>query len=239
MAWPKKSKSSQPKTYTSIGDAPVDAACRQLGLQMQRACAVLTEYTHTFDQTLEMLFEPSDLAKAYAAKGVVVDPASTVSLQNILPNVTLIMDFSKQKAVTLAAGPLRPQPGKIAPLLMYITEVEKIYLQYEAVKAMLRWLNRNATPGAIRYYWPTALKLCPDAYAFEDLTEVPSRYKEPQGINARLQLLRDTAATVAASTMLPEGEPRIRGAMWLMFQQRRVAISDEVYYNTDILTVNI
>ncbi len=82
-------------------------------------------------------------------------------------------------------------------LLDAVAQIRTIYEEFEVAKYVLRWFNSNATPGAIRYYWPTALTLCPHSPALQAMQETPTRFSEPEGISERLPLIRESAGTVA------------------------------------------
>lgn len=222
---------------SSIGEAHVEKAVVQLSRTCAATVATMTRYIPSREETLPMLFRDDDLAKLAAVRGM-VDPMCNIGRYTINPGVVLDIKFTDAKVPTIELGrlyllaPLALPPR--APLLSYIAEVKAIHDKFEEVKAVLRWFNREATPGAIRYYWPTALELCPEAPAFAALQEVPTRYHNPPKISSWLQPIRDAAATVAGSLLLPvDARPRIRDKMWLTFAPTTVHLANEVFYTTD------
>lgn len=218
---------------SSIGDGYVDEAVAKLNLTCGAAVATMTRYTQSREETLPMLFRDDDLAKLEAVLGM-VDPSMNQEGYIVQPDVILTVSYAGAKVPTIERGRLYLQPDRIAPLLSYIAEVKAIHDKFEEVKAVLRWFNRNATPGAIRYYWPTALELCRKAPAFDALQEVPTRYHNPPKISSWLQPIKDAAATVAGSLLLPgDARPRIRDKMWLTFATTTVHLANEVFYATD------
>ena len=122
----------------------------------------------------------------------------------------------------------------------FIEDVAAIHFQFEEVKGVLRWLNRNATPGAIRFYFPSVLKLCPTSLAFADLQHVPARYSNPQHIGSWIEPIKTAAATVAGSALLPTGvEPRPRSKMRLTFPMTTVNPDVNAAYRTDQIIYHI
>jgi hypothetical protein len=196
----------------------------------------MTHYPHSREGTLPMLFRDDDLAKLEAVRGM-VDPMSDTEVYGIAPDVHLTINYKEARVPTIDANRLFMQQDRITPLVSFIAEVKAIHDKFEEVKAVLRWLNCNATPGAIRYYWPTILELCPNSPAFADLQNVPTRYHNPPGIHNWLQSIRDAAATVAGSLLLPsDAAPRLKKQMWLTFASTTVHLGSEILYITDQMT---
>lgn len=221
---------------SSIGDLHVSNAGDALNRTCAATIAEMTSYGRTREQTLPMLFRDDDLDKLKAVRGMVKTSGDTRGYQ-IQPSVTLFIDYEEALLPAIEAGRLYIQPDRVGPLLTYIAEVKAIHDRFEEVKGVLRYLNRNATPGAIRYYWPAALKLCPNTTAFADLVEVPSRYTIPPKIGDWMQSLKDAAATVTGSLMLPQtATPRTRNTMWLTFSSARVRLTLDANYLTDQMT---
>jgi len=236
------SRRHQPKPdhgRDSIGHVQVENAVTALNRTCATAVAVMTTYEFTREATLPMLFRDDDLEKLRQVRGMVT-PMSTIQAYDLGPNVTLGINYDGALVPTVTRERLAIYPERVLPLAAYIAEVKAIHEKFEEVKAVLRWLNRNATPGAIRYYWPTALQLCPHSTAFRDLQQVPTRYDVPRGISDWLPSIRDAAVTVAGSLLLPNtATPRIRNTMWLNFGPYRIHPSLENAYTTDAMTYYI
>ncbi len=115
--------------------------------------------------------------------------------------VTLSIDFQSASVVTPTTDAWEPQPD-CGPFIDAITQMKAVYEAWCRVGHMLNWLDANATPGAIRHYWPTMLSLAPRCDALKEASTF--RYVEPAGISALLPLLRETAGTVASALLLPE-----------------------------------
>lgn len=228
-----------PEQRSSIGDIHVEEAVTLINRTAMKAAAVMTSYTIARDDTLRMLFSDNVLMRAAAAKDI-IEPMSVLDDYPVAQDVRLYVNFADSRYPTISDKALTPQPDLIQPLLTYVEQVKAIYHSYEQVKAVLRWLNRNATPGAIRYYWPTALTLCPKAPSLLELQHVPSRFTNPLDVGGWLQAFKDTAATMAGSAMLPsEAQPTHRKQMWLTFAQTTVQVGPGTSYRTDGLQFNI
>ena len=227
---------------SSIGDSHVDAAITAIDKTCQRAMTTMLHYQPSLNATINMLFDPDIIQRSIAARGI-INPRSERITYDLADDMEFGMDYSDNtNVVAIEASWMTPQQPAVQPLLMFIEEARVIYQQYEEVKAVLKWLNRNATPGAIRYYFPTALQLCPTSTSFKDLQAVPSRYDIPFGIGRWMQVLKDAAATVAGSLMMPaDVQPRQRDCMWLTFTRRSTRHPDtgEGLYTTDAITFTL
>lgn len=223
----------------SIGDTHVDSAITSIKQTMQKAIALQTSYEPSRQSTLSMLFDDEDIAKLSQVRGMVKTEGNTRDY-DIENGVTLTIGFAGALVPAIEPHMLKLNYGRIQPLMTYISEVKAIHDKFEEVKGLLRWMNRNATPGAIRYYWPTAMELTPKAPVWNDYRNVPSRYSTPPDIGDWLQVIKDAATTVAGSLMLP-GDIilRQRDKMWLTFKTRKVELSNVSFYNTDEMVYNI
>lgn len=224
---------------SSIGDFHVDQAIIALNKTCHATIATMTEYKATREATLKMLFPDDTLAKLSQVRGM-VEPNSKIE-EYAIANAELSINFDGAFVPTITPATMRIHPDRAGPLMSYIASVRAIHRQFEEVKQVLRWLNRNATPGAIRYFWPTALQLCPQATAFTDLSHVPARFSQPPGIGARMQMLKDAATCVVGSLLLPDdATANSRRNMWLTFNSETVRVGEtSETYATDKMIYNI
>jgi hypothetical protein len=224
---------------SSIGDVHVDNAVNALNRTCFITAATMAEYRGTRESTLPMLFRDDTLDKLKQVRGM-VEPSKHIATYQVDNATSLTIDFRDAMMPTIRPEMLFKQEDRIGPLLEYIAQVKAVHDQFEEVKAVLRWLNRNATPGAIRYYFPTIMKLCPRSPAFADLQKVPSRYSTPPGLGFWNQSLKNAATAVAGSLMLPsQAAPRPRGLMWLTFNCSDVHLSGDTKYTTDQMIYNL
>lgn len=237
----RRTSSKKPEDRSSIGDVHVDNACGEINRAMVLSAAVQTHFSPSVHDTIRMLFDPDTIERARRAYGI-IDPSTYDASYPVMEGVNLRINYNDKITrglpPTIMAEQLRLQPGS-ETLLAYIRQVEAIYLAYEEVKGVLRWLNRNATPGAIRYNWPSAMTLTPAAPLWKDLRDVPTRYTNPPRIHDWIQSIKDSSATVASMLLLPDGAPRAREASWLTFSSRRIAVGSESEYPTDMIHFNI
>lgn len=224
---------------SSFGDTHVNEAIIRLNAVAAQSAAVQTHYGKTYEETISMLFDPDTIARARAARGI-AEPGGAIQNYNLGQGRTLSVCYDEERhPLPIRGGMFRAQPN-IGPLLAYLNDLERVYLAFEEVKAVLKWLNRNATPGAVRYYWPSAMKLTKDAPVWEKLQEVPSRYTQPEGITDWLQVLKDSAATVSGMLMLPNDAKAVtRDKLFVQFAARRVEVSSTYGYTTDAISFNI
>lgn len=223
----------------SIGDTHVDAAITSIKQTMQQAISLQTSYETSRQSTLSMLFADEDIAKLSQVRGMVKTLSDTREYE-IERGVNLSINFVDALVPAIEPSALKINPSRVQPLLTYISEVRAIHDKFEEVKGLLRWMNRSATPGAIRYYWPTAMELTPKAPVWNDYRAVPSRYSIPPNIGDWLQVIKDAATTVAGSLMLPSDITlRQRNKMWLTFKTRKVELSSVSFYNTDEMVYNV
>jgi hypothetical protein len=233
-------RSSTPNEPSSLGGSHVENALELISKTCLASAAVQTHYTEGRDRTIAMLFPPEVIDKANAARDI-IDPASNVISYEVEEDVQLTINYKEARTPAIQESAMRLQPTA-TKLLDHIKAVKAIYDRFEEVKAVLEWLNRNATPGAIRYYFPTAMLLCPKSPALLELQHVPSRFSQPLGVTLWIQAMKDASTTWTGSTMLPnDARPQGRDAMWLTFKGRRVLHPEtgETFYYTKPMTFNL
>lgn len=228
-----------PTARSSLGDTHLADAITALSKTCGATVATMLRYEPSIHQTIPMLFRDDAVQRIKAAQGL-IDPSSSINAFDIMMGVALGLNFT-----TIMPTPTEDafllQHERARPLLHWITEVQAIHNRFEEVKGVLRWLNANATPGAIRYYFPSAMKLCPRSPAFTDMEAVPTRHHTPPGINEWLQAIRDASTTVASSLLLPnDAQPKQRDKMWLTIHTAPVhLVPAGAHYTTDTMTYNL
>ena len=225
---------------SSLGDTHVDKALGDL----KRACAAEINALYSYDVstmgTLAMLIDDDKMAKLKAVYGMVTAYADRKTYA-LYPDVDISIVFKDEPIPSVEKEFIQVDPQRFVPLATFIQNIRPIHQKYEEVKAVLKWLNRNATPGAIRYYWPHAMKLCPKSLNnWEDYQEVPSRYSEPDHVADWLQPMRDAATTLVGSLLLPSNAaPKDVTAMKLTFKSTKVKLSGASGYSTDSMDYNL
>lgn len=214
------------KLRASLTDSSVDTAIEMIRRTQRRAMTALTKYTPSREATIAMLFNPDTIQRATAARNIVM-PAQWCPDYTI-QGVQLEINYKEGRCLPINTSALDLQYQSISPLFNFIDEVKAIHMRYEEVKGVLRWFNRNATINAVRYYWPTAMQLCPSP--FRELQALPTRHNTPPGIGDMLQAIRDSAATWAGAQMLPSDvAPRPRDKMQLTFPSIVVPCGGQKY----------
>jgi hypothetical protein len=222
----------------SIGDAHVDVACTKLNVTAARECALYLDHFEG-GNILNWFFEEEVLRRLRLVKDLIPIAYSNEDYV-LIPGVRINIDFKRLAVPTILPVSYRPDLTKCQPIIEAAKKALEIHRKYARVKHMLRWFNRNATPGAIRAYWPAALALCPNSVSMQALMDAaPARYDTPRDIGTLLPLIRETASTVAAMELIPaDAEPRTRSNVWLALD----AADDEfegVSYGVEALTINV
>lgn len=222
----------------SIGDLEVSQACAELTRAAARHADMAVPWKPEFHATLQMIFPQDTINRAVAAQGIILPRYTAATYKGIAAGVTLGIEYADADTgvPTIDEACVDLQPGATR-LLHTIEEIRGIYYKYEKVKYVLRWMNRNATPGAIRHYWPSALQLCPGSTALQEVSGGAARYSEPPEIGGMLQMIRDTAATVAALALMPDtAVPRPRTHLWLTFHPAKIMGAGA---ETDSVSINL
>jgi hypothetical protein len=203
---------------SSIGDEHVTRACSKLDQAFLKEIAANTPEL-SVEYLTRFLFKDEIIALIKQAHPHLYS-ASTHAAYTIAnsPSVQLTFTFKDHPAPNADSVVVQPERGEdYYKTVAFIHECRK---KWGLVKYVLRWMNQNATPGAIRALWPSALHLCDTSPAFHDLKHAPVRYAPPDGVGALLPLLRETATTVAFMGMMPDTmEPRSRRGVYMTLSQ--------------------
>ena len=90
-------------------------------------------------------------------------------------------------------------PGNL--LYDAIIHIQKIVKQFNEVRMVINWMDKNASVGALRYYFPAILSLIPADKT--PLFEVNGNvHKTPQGIADYIPLIRDRVSPLIVSALL-------------------------------------
>jgi hypothetical protein len=186
--------------------------------------------------TLDWLFSADVLQKAAAVRGIVT-PESMYERYNIA-DVQLTLDFKNLPMPTIMSRAATPDLSKGASFVAAIKTAKEIQHKYARVKHLLRWLDANATPGAIRTYWPAVVALCPRS-GIAKLPSTPTRCATPVSIGEMLPLIRETAGTVAAMQMIPaDVTVRMTNDMWIVLLSSTEELEGATYV-VEAITINL
>jgi hypothetical protein len=209
----------------------------KLNKTMLRECHMNLEHFKAAD-ALDWVFSADVLQRAAAVKGIVTPGYKHENYHLPNTNITLTLDFENLPVPPIMSTAATPDLSKCATFVAAIKTAQEIQHKYARVKHLLRWLDANATPGAIRTYWPAVVALCPRS-AIAKLPSAPARCTTPHGIGEMLPLIRETAGTVAAMQMIP-ADITTRGAtdMWIALPSSREEL-DGTAYAVEAITVNL
>jgi hypothetical protein len=223
---------------TSIGDFYVNEAVKRLD-----RCALiemnLMEPARFGRRTLmRMLFPDSTVEKLEAVRGM-VEPFYTTKPYNLMDDIEVVIDWKDDMIPAPEKRAMVIDPARAEPFLAAVKSMSQIREKYAAVGHVLRWLNRNVTPAAVRALWPPVLTLCPNSPMCKEYADMPARWTAPAEAGGYAALLRETAGTVAGTQLLPSDlEPRERSKTWLTFAQGEVT-REGITFQADMLTVNL
>lgn len=221
-------------TQSALGDIHLANAITTIDRLCQCTVTALTEYPLTRKATIEALFTQDVLDRAVAAKKLIEPESYTIGYDLEEPGAVpasteLAINYrdSSYPPINEEAMVFQPASDK---LFAFIAKIRAIHEQFEEFKATLRWLNLNATPGAIRFYFPTILALCPNSPPIAALQHVPTRYSNPENIGNWIPSIKDAAACYANTQLLPStAKKRDRNEMWLTFRCYSVKRGDAIF----------
>jgi hypothetical protein len=187
------------------GDLGVAIAA--LGVFAQKLVMIEVRWPHSMAETIEMCFPAPALEASQNAQRYIV-PARFYRTYLVPDPRTPVGDDWRYPpcAVRLKFGETPYQPIKeewfLPPEELYntIKKVVAIHERIGRVIALLRWLDKVASPAAIRYYLPSVNALAPGCINLEG--EI-SRYVDPPGISWKLGAIREALATIACCLLLP------------------------------------
>lgn len=228
----------KPKEPASIGDTHVQMAINWINRAFKSHAAML-QCPLNRDEMVRALYPPDVLCDAVRLKDWVT-PKHAFELYHIFPHATLMITFDDSVWPTMREEAVDVQPAFTA-VQHWFAQVQVLYAKYERVKHLLRKLNREATPGSVRYLWPAVMTLCPSSPV--STVDLPSRYTIPDFAGKYLEAIRETSATVAATTMMPTTAlPNVDKGLCLTFGATDVSI-DSLHvgpaFTSDTVAFNI
>lgn len=207
---------------SSIGDDTVTNAVDLIRTAMHTEIAMYVDQGFTALEVMDMLF-PDDLAcKLLAVKNAIM-PSSWTGRYPLQDNVYLSTDWTKTGIPTPLPHAMDKHHERMGRLYSAMETIRITRIKYGKVVHLLRWLNNYATPGAIRNYWPSVLPLTAGSSFARDNADAPDRYSTPPGIGSFLELLRETAGTVAGMQLIPSTmKQRSLDQVWLTYPETSI-----------------
>lgn len=205
---------------SSVGDYYVDQACDNLNAACAKEAAMFVAGLTVHD-VIPIMFNDDAVTRLKAVHGL-------LGYEENHRGYDLKPWLNGQ--ISIYTDGIMPPPHEAArewhadragTLVTAVQALNELHVKWGAVKHLLRWFNRNATPGAVRANWPSVLTLCPDAPSLKELQHAPTRYTNPQELSSLLPLIRATSTTVASMAMLPgDAKPRPRGTVVITIPAR-------------------
>lgn len=224
---------------TTLGASGFSAATRKIDELHWSSAQAMLRFDHTFNDVMDWLFDPEVLRIAKESRRV-VEPRMDLeyySLGSWREDTRFTIRYKNSIYNTI-----RDEVGLIKsdaslPLQAFINEADALWRKFTAVQHCLMWLDANATPGAMRYYWPAIMSLAGDNAVFKDIDG--SRFKEPDGIGPMLPMLRETASTVASALLLSQERVVKPDNMVLTFDSVAYTHESGVKIKTDTKTYSL
>jgi hypothetical protein len=100
---------------------------------------------------------------------------------------------------------LQDTPARNA-IIQALSEARAIHARFNEVRRVVAWLNKHATPGAARYYFPTIRALLPnETHSVHEAAG--QRFKEPsENVGPIIPAMRSASTTIAGALLCHEGD---------------------------------
>lgn len=204
MAWPKRGGQGRlNREKTALGGCHANNAKAKLHSLAISAIHASVDFPYKMEEVLPWIFSQEDRDICRAAYGVAEDPSFGNSY-TLTKHTSAYIQFREQRMLPIDSGRVVHQDGG-SPLLDACATIEQISLDFGVATYVVNWLDKHATIGAIRYYFPTLLSLAPECKQLMEATPGMA-FREPQGVSRILPLIRRASTTVAAALMLPMPE---------------------------------
>lgn len=192
----------QDGSRASIGDYYVDQACNALNKAMWIEATMFVQPIE-WRALLPMVIPDDVMDKLRAAAPYASMPGLSRNY-DMRPHAAAYLAIDFDGMGIIPPHTLMVHPERWEPLREKIVALDELRKKWGAVKYVLRWCNRNMTPGAVRNIWPSALALSPDSPNMKEMKgAAPVRYDQPARLGEMLPLIRYTAGIVAGMQMLP------------------------------------
>lgn len=203
MAWSKRKKSIFQREKTALGGCHVQNAKAKLHSLALSAVSASIDFPYKMEEVLPWIFSQEDRDICRAAYGVAEDPSFGNSY-TLTKHTDAYIQFREQRMLPIESSRVTHCEGG-SPLLDVCATIEQISLDFGVATYVVNWLDKHATIGAIRYYFPTLLSLASECDKLMEATPGMA-FREPMGVSRILPLIRRASTTVAAALMLPTPE---------------------------------
>ena len=150
--WRRHMSKAHHKTSRSTLGNSLPVAVQNVEQLADRVAAATVRLEFDKEQLIHWLFKPDAVQKLCAVKGF-VNPSSWRYSYLVQIGVNLSLDFQTSSIVTPMNSAWQPQP-EAYPFIETVDKLRGIYHDFMKVMHVMNWMDANATPGAIRQYWP-------------------------------------------------------------------------------------
>jgi hypothetical protein len=164
---------------------------------------VMTRFDYTVAEVIPWFVKPEYRALLEKAYNLAETPSYVTA--SVPEDCDLHFQFQGIEMLTPSPACMIFDKTLGAPLADFIKEVRAIHADWAVVKYVVNWLDKFATPGAIRYYFPSIMALAPEWDGISE--DTAKRFVDPIGVAKMMPLFRDAASTVASAQLLPAVVP--------------------------------
>jgi len=174
---------------------------------------VLRNYTFSREEIVACVLPPEDIEALRRAECLVETHYSKLvrarfrdSFQTYPVTVLLNIDGMGLALWRGDACKFQHEAPRAADFLAMTTALSRIRQRFAVVETLVEWFDKNASWGAVRYYWPSACALLPSDHLIHRLDG--TIFREPvASIGAMIPLCRETAITVTEAMLCPLDAP--------------------------------
>ena len=184
---------------------PFTEALKQVDSLEERAIYSLVPIQFTVEDILTEVLEPEHMKLLRAVSTLAKDTYTNqhIALKPFNARVTVdlesygIYPFKEETCMNISSS---------CSIATALTGIFDLMHQYDKVREVVKWLNKNATIGAARYYWPSMCALLSTEHNVHSADG--TKFKEIQGVGGMINKFRETSGIVASSLLLPEVETK-------------------------------
>jgi len=159
-------------------------------------------------------------------------------VDSVAPRVSISIDFEPMKMLAPADHLLQEAGEDAMPLIYCFKHMYEIHREWQQVRDVAKWLDINATAGAMRSIWPCVLALVPDKLPGSLHQCQGQRYREVPGIGEWVERLRSTTYTIASALLLPQldAAAKIDSSIKVWFNYSRERVITETWDRERVIT---
>ncbi len=167
----------------------------------ERAIYALVDIKLTTEDILNTLLDPEHIRLLRSVVSL-AKPQYNVMSVYLKPYIARIsIEASRFNVYPFDSNIVRDVP-KESMLGQTLDQIMGISVRYDKVRQVVKWMNKNATVGACRYYWPAMCALLPADHEIHSCDGV--KFRDILGVASMIETFRETSPIVAGAVMIPE-----------------------------------